>query len=118
MQQKLTFRLFAAIFFAFALTLGAAVFSFAQNNTGTGAPQQRIPPRQYIPTRNFDTQHIKLDLHFDWEREQAIGTETFSFIPLTSDLRSIELDAANMTFSSVKLANGTPLKFEADMPHE
>ncbi|PYS52675.1 MAG: hypothetical protein DMF68_01010, partial [Acidobacteria bacterium] len=79
---------------------------------------QRIPPRQYIPTRSYDTQHIKLDLHFDWEHEQAIGTETFSFMPLTNDLRSIELDAANMSFSSVKLANGTPLKFEPDMAHE
>ena len=118
MQQKRYLRLFATIFFAFALALSASSFTFAQNNTGTAAQQQRIPPRQYIPTRNFDTQHIKLDLHFDWEREQAIGTETFSFMPLTNDLRSIELDAANMTFSSVKLANGTPLKFEPDMAHE
>jgi aminopeptidase N len=82
------------------------------------AQQERIPPRQFIPERNYDTQHIKLDLRFNWEREQAIGTEDFTFKPLTNDFRSFELDAANMTFSSVKLANGTPLKFDSDMPHE
>ncbi|PYS46422.1 MAG: hypothetical protein DMF68_19235, partial [Acidobacteria bacterium] len=66
MQQKRPLRLFATIFFAFALALCASRFTFAQNG-GQAAPQQRIPPRQYIPTRSYDTQHIKLDLHFDWE---------------------------------------------------
>ncbi|HEX8843706.1 MAG TPA: M1 family aminopeptidase [Pyrinomonadaceae bacterium] len=102
-----------------ALILCASLGAWAQSAPSTPqAAQSRIPPKQYIPNRNFDTQHIKLDLRFDWEREQALGTETFTFAPLTADLRAIELDAANMTFSSVKLANGTPLKYEADTPRE
>src|SRR5204862_4116716 len=55
---------------------------------------------------------------FDWEQEQAIGTETITLAPLVADLRRVELDAANMTFNSVKLAAGTPLKFEPDASAE
>jgi aminopeptidase N len=102
--------------FLLALLLCAPLIAQAQ--PAPTAPQQRIPPRQYIPTRNYDTQHIKLDLRFDWEREQALGTATITFTPLTTNLNSVEFDAANMTFSSVKLANGTPLKYEPYMSHE
>lgn len=98
-----------------ALAFCAPQFVVAQSGTQT---QPKLPPRQYIPNRNYDTQHIKLDLRFDWEREQALGTATITFAPLTTNLQSVEFDAANMTFSSVKLANGTPLKFEADAPKE
>lgn len=81
-------------------------------------PQQRparpFPPAQYIPSRDYDTKNITLNLHFDWEREQAIGTATITVTPLTKDLRTIELDAANMTFTNVKLAGGTVLKSETD----
>jgi hypothetical protein len=28
----------------------------------------KFPPTQYIPNHNFDTQHIALNLHFDWDR--------------------------------------------------
>ena len=77
-----------------------------------------LPPTQYIPSHDYDVRHIKLDLSFDWEREQAIGAATITFSPLTTDFRRVELDAANMTFSSVSLASGTPLKFEADAAKE
>jgi aminopeptidase N len=87
--------------------------SAAQSQT-----QQKLPPRQYIPDRNYDMQHIKLDLRFDWEREQTLGTATITFAPLTTNLQSVEFDAANMTFSSVKLASGTPLKFETNAAGE
>src|SRR5204863_2135029 len=73
-----------------------------------------LPPTHYVPSREYDQRDIKLDLHFDWEQEQAIGTETITLAPLVADLRRVELDAANMTFNSVKLATGTPLKFELD----
>ena len=82
------------------------------------APPRQFPPPRYIPSHDYDTQNIKLELRFDWEHEQALGTETFTFSPLITDLRRIELDAANMTFNSVKLAAGTPLKFETDAPRE
>ncbi len=100
------------------LAFCATQFALAQSGAQTQPAQPKLPPRQYIPNRNYDTQHIKLDLRFDWEREQALGTATITFTPLTTNLQSVEFDAANMTFSSVKLASGTPLKFEADAPKE
>ncbi len=101
-----------------ALAFCATPFALAQSGAQTQQAQPKLPPRQYLPNRNYDTQHIKLDLRFDWEREQALGTATITFMPLTANLQSVEFDAANMTFSSVKLANGTPLKFEADAAKE
>jgi aminopeptidase N len=80
--------------------------------------QTALPPAHYIPSREYDQRDIKLDLRFDWEQEQAIGTETITLAPLVKDLRRVELDAANMTFNSVKLATGTPLKFEMDATAE
>lgn len=79
-------------------------------------PQQPrpFPPTQYIPDHDFDTRHVALDLRFDWEHEQLIGIETMVFRPLLANLKSIELDAADMTITSVKLVNGGPLKFEID----
>src|ERR1700687_264548 len=85
-------------------------------------PQQRparpFPPAQYVPSHDYDTRDIALDLHFDWDKEQAIGIETFSFSPLIEDLRRIVLDAAYMNFSSVKLANGTSLQYQFDEKKE
>lgn len=103
------------------LAMCAPQLALAQSSgpqSQTQQAQPKLPPRNYIPNRNYDTRHIKLDLRFDWEREQALGTATITFAPLTTNLQSVEFDAANMTFSSVKLASGTPLKFEPDAPKE
>jgi len=75
---------------------------------------RQLPPTQYIRSHDYDTQHLALDLRFDWEREQALGTATITFSPLVKDLARIELDAANMTFGGVKLAAGQTLKYESD----
>lgn len=79
-------------------------------------PQQTrpFPPTRYIPDHDFDTRHVALDLRFDWEREQLIGKETMSFKPLVTNLQSIELDAGDMTVSTVKQLDGGPLQFEMD----
>jgi aminopeptidase N len=77
-----------------------------------------FPPPQYIPAHNYDQRNIKLDLRFDWEREQAIGTATITFAPLLKDLRRVEFDAAYMTVSATTLAAGSPLKFEYDATKE
>jgi len=87
----------------------------AQTQPQTPRP---LPATRYIPSHDFDTQNIKLDLRFDWEHDQAIGIETITLAPLVTDLRRIELDAANMTFNSIKLASGAQLKFEFDQSQE
>jgi len=86
-------------------------YSSAQQTLWQSRP---FPPAQYIPDHDFDTRHIALDLRFDWDKEEAIATETFIFSPLVRDLRLLQLDAASMSFSSVKLPNGTALKYEFD----
>ncbi len=66
----------------------------------------------------YDLLNIKLNLRFDWEHEQAIGTATITLKPQVNNLRLVELDATNMTFNSVKLASGATLKFETDAAKE
>jgi aminopeptidase N len=105
---------------ATSLLLFAAA-GFAQTPTPTPAPQARqvtgarpFPPPQYIPAHDYDQQDIKLDLHFDWQKEQAIGTETITLAPAVKDLKRVDLDAAFMTFESARLAKGTRLTFNYD----
>jgi len=76
-----------------------------------------LPPTRFIPDHDFDTRHIALDLRFDWDREQVTGVETMSLKPLLSDLRRVELDAAEMTITSVKMASDA-LKFDQDLPNQ
>jgi aminopeptidase N len=121
MRTKLSFRLPSRVL---SLTLGLLVLcgshaSFARPllQTPQGA-RPSFPPAQYIPSHDYDTRNITLDLRFDWDKEQAIGNETFSFSPLVRDMRRLVLDAAYMTFSSVKLANGTPLQYQFDDKQE
>ena len=45
------------------------------------------------------------------------GVETIVFKPLLADLQKIELDAAEMTITSVKMA-GSALKYEMDLPDQ
>ena len=104
------------------LLLSAPVFSARPGAGAPQTPQQRparpFPPAQYIPSHDYDTRHISLNLQFDWEHEQALGTETISLSPLVNDVRRIVLDAAFMAFSSVKLASGKPLQFQFDDKNE
>jgi hypothetical protein len=107
-SKKLAAGLFSLLL---ALFLCAPEIALAQSAAAATTPPPQteqaratLPPRQYIPNRNYDTRHIKLDLHFDWEREQALGTATITFAPLSANTQAIEFDAANMSFSAVKLA--------------
>lgn len=91
--------------------------------TPTPAPMARrsqrpLPPPQYMPAHDYDQRNIKLDLRFDWEVEQAIGTATITLSPLVKDLRRIDFDAAYMIVSTATLAAGGPLKFEYDATNE
>ena len=103
-----------------ALLLVVAQMSFGRaipdlDKTFQTAQQSRpFPPAQYIHDHDFDIHHVALDVRFDWEREQLIGVETMSFKPLLANLKSIELDAADMTITSIKFLNGGPLQFEMD----
>ena len=78
------------------------------------ATARPFPPPQYIPEHDYDQRNIKLDLRFDWEHEQAIGTATITLAPTVKDLGRLDFDAAYMTVSAVTLDSGTPIRFEYD----
>src|SRR5215813_12304615 len=80
-----------------------ATFCFTLPTMAQQTQPHPLPAARYIPSYDFDTQNIKLNLHFDFEKEWAIGTATITFAPMVKNLRSIELDAGDMTINSVKL---------------
>ena len=88
------------------------------NRNQTPRVPHPFPPTKYIPDHDFDTLHVALDLRFDWEHEQLIGIESMVFKPLIQNLGAIEIDAANMTITSVKFLGGAPLKYQSDTPNE
>jgi len=106
--------------FAAACLLAISIVAAAQTPTPTPSPTPRrttprpFPAAQYIPPHDYDQRNIKLDLRFDFGKEQAIGTETITLAPTVQDLKRVELDAAYMVFENVKLAKGTPLTFNYD----
>src|SRR5437588_4511478 len=109
----------AVLLFVSLFTIGNAV----QAQQGATPPVAHrvgrpFPPPQYIPPHDYDQRNIKLDLRFDWDQEQALGTETITLAPTVTNLRRVDLDAAFMAFSSVTLAAGAPLKFEYDATKE
>jgi aminopeptidase N len=109
-----------------AALASANAFSQTQNKpTPTPVPspvvrqaRRSLPPPQYIPAHDYDQRNIKLDLRFDWEKEQAIGTATITFAPVVNNLSRVEFDAAYMTIGGVTLASGAPLKFDYDGTEE
>jgi aminopeptidase N len=74
---------------------------------------KKLPPVNWIRSRQIDVKHIAIDLKFDWEKESAYGTTTITLAPF-NDTNKFKLDAASMTINSVKLASGTDLKFSYD----
>ncbi len=84
------------------------------NNVPAQGAAPALPPARSLPAHDYDLRHVKLDLRFDWEREQAAGTATLTFAPTVAALRSVEFDAANMSVTEVKLSAGASLKFAAD----
>jgi aminopeptidase N len=107
--RKKIVLLFVSLIFC-AIAVQAQVATQRQAKT----VQKPLPQARYIPARTVDIQHIKLDLHFNLERETVKGIATITFSPLRSNLEQAEFDAANMSFASVKFENGTTLKFEDD----
>jgi aminopeptidase N len=119
---KTTNRLCAhlIVFLLVLLSLTGTAGSTAQT-TPAVAPQNpapALPAPRSIPGHDYDLRHVKLDLRFDWAREQALGTATLTLAPLAADFRRVELDAANMAYTAVQTSAGVALKYEADASAE
>ncbi len=76
--------------------------------------QDRRGPFTHAPrsvrTRDIDQQHIRLDLRFDWEKQQANGRATVTLTPFKTT-KEITLDAADMQITRVT-RDSTVLKHE------
>lgn len=122
MKYRLFRRECPALFLVLLMVLAQPSFarSVPVNDKLLQAPSQSrsLPPTQYIPDHDFDTRHVALDLRFNWEHEELTGTETIVFKPLLTNLRRIELDAAEMTITSVRLAGASALKYVMDLPNQ
>lgn len=63
----------------------------------------QIPRPNFNRPQTFDAQHYVIRVSFDRVNKKVFGDTTVSLKPLASDFRYFELDAAALTFESVKL---------------
>ncbi len=101
-------RLPAASLLALALLAGVAAAPAAASDF---APEGT--PVRYMPTRQFDLQHLRLDLTFDWDAKSVAGTATNVLVPLLPGLTSVVLDAAELDVRKVRV-NGAERPFALD----
>ena len=115
MIYQYSFRRLAAVFalFVFAFTGAVQARPMLEPTIFTEDESQKLPPVNWIRSRTIDIKNISIDLRFDWDKSQAYGFDVVTFAPF-SDTDKFTLDAALMTIDSVKLADGTPLKFNYD----
>jgi aminopeptidase N len=72
--------------------------------------KRKLPPVNWIRSRDIDVKHVAIDLRFDWDKDSAYGSTTVTLSPFAVT-NKVSLDAASMTVNSVSLANGAALKF-------
>ena len=78
------------------------------------APAPVAPPYQWPRSHDYDVQHYRIEVSFDWGKKSVAGETTINLRPFKSDFKEVELDAAGMTINSVKLGDGRPLKYRYD----
>ena len=88
--------------FRFLLVLFLALFMGSR-----GLDQQRIgpftqPPRS-VRSRVIDQQHVKLELQFDWGKQEMKGRASHT-LSLLAPASTVELDAADMVIGEINLA--------------
>jgi len=64
--------------------------------------------------RTVDLLHTKLNLSFDWEKEEVMGKANLVLTPYFYPTQTVALDAKGFTFNSIQLADGTSLSYEYD----
>lgn len=74
-------------------------------------------PRQVERSRDYDVQHYRLELAFDLEAKRYRGSNTVTFSPLKDGFQRCILDAEELTVTSVKSSENTPLAFEQTDRH-
>ncbi|HEX4963400.1 MAG TPA: M1 family aminopeptidase [Thermoanaerobaculia bacterium] len=70
-------------------------------------------PPKYMPARQYDLQHVKLDLTFDWDGRSVAGTATHTLAPLLPGLGSLVFHAVDLDVHQVRV-NGAERPFSLD----
>lgn len=78
---------------------------------------RKLPPAQWMRAHNIDIHHIALDLRFDFEKKQAIGTAEIT-LSLLAPTHQIPLDAALLTIHSVAIKNCTEQEFVVNFKYK
>lgn len=81
-----------------------------------GADERFAAPEaalQYMPERDYDLLHLRLDLDFDWEKRTVSGTATNTLTPLRPDTASLVFHAVDLNVTRVHLGT-TELPFSLD----
>lgn len=60
-------------------------------------------PPHYMPSRQYDLQHVRLDLAFDWDQKSVEGTATNTLAPLLPGLQAVVLHAAELDVRKVRV---------------
>jgi aminopeptidase N len=82
-----------------------------------GAAQDTYQLPVYRPSakRMVDLIHTRLDLRFDWEKEEVIGTAALSLKPYFYTISEVVLDAQDMRFDTVRFVGAKDtLAYEYD----
>jgi len=103
--QRIRKVLAASLFLT--LTTAAAGFSAPSSFAPEGTPVH------YMPTRQYDLQHLRLDLAFDWDAKSVAGTATHTLAPLLPGVDSLAFNAAGLDVRNVRV-NGAERPFSLD----
>jgi aminopeptidase N len=76
--------------------------------------QPQLPPPNWTRSHDYDVQHYRIQVSFDWPQRRVSGETTITLRPFADNFKEAELDAGAMTIKSVTLAGGQPLRYQYD----
>jgi len=98
-------QFFLALLLALAAVLPAVAVPLPFAPAGT--------PARYMPTRQYDLQHLRLDLVFDWDAKSVAGTATNTLAPLLPGLDAVVFHAIGLDVQKVRV-DGAERLFDVD----
>ncbi|HKG22862.1 MAG TPA: M1 family metallopeptidase, partial [Blastocatellia bacterium] len=69
------------------------------------------PPVKWPRSHDYDVQHYRIAVSFDWSKKSVSGETTMAFRPFKNGFKEAVIDAGDMRINSVRLAGGGPLEF-------
>ena len=93
------------------LILVVSSFLSSAQNPAVSSQAPEAPPYSWPRSHNYDVQHYRIELSFDWAKQSVAGETTIRFQPFGGDVQEVEIDAGDMKIISVKLVDGPSLKY-------